>query len=117
MRSCTFPDPKKKDDGKAASAAPSGASSTAASSAAPMEGVETTTPKGTTRSSTAECPAHHHLLVCVSFSPSVVVAGAEFDISGGLTTGMYEMFGVVTHKGRSADSGHYVVRCSVSASG
>ncbi len=25
-----------------------------------------------------------------------------------MTTGHYEMFGVVTHKGRSADSGHYV---------
>jgi len=33
----------------------------------------------------------------------------EFDISlTGATTGHYEMFGVVTHKGRNADSGHYV---------
>jgi len=33
----------------------------------------------------------------------------EFDVSlSGPTTGHYELFGVVTHQGRIADSGHYV---------
>jgi ubiquitin carboxyl-terminal hydrolase 14 len=32
----------------------------------------------------------------------------EIEEIGGNSTGCYELFGLVTHKGRSADSGHYV---------
>jgi len=33
---------------------------------------------------------------------------APSDVPDTLTSGNYELYGVVTHKGRSADSGHYV---------
>ena len=43
-----------------------------------------------------------------SASASTSTASASASASSGQLTGQYELLSVLTHKGRSADSGHYV---------
>ena len=43
-----------------------------------------------------------------SASTSTASASASASASSGQLTGQYELLSVLTHKGRSADSGHYV---------
>ncbi|GAB4823352.1 hypothetical protein N2152v2_010398 [Parachlorella kessleri] len=94
---------KQKLDEKAAAAAPS--SSSAAPAVAATPAAPQAAPAGEATAAAAE-PATAADVDMADAGAAAAASGAQ-DYAGQLT-GKYDLIGVLTHKGRSADSGHYV---------